>query len=550
MRFLAVLFAAFAAIGFLRWRGPAFDRPFDEDEWLTVSVYTWAELRPDGEPQPLSRIEDWRALPRPTAGQAALGVWAALGRWPEPNNHIVHSVLVNGSQMVERSERWARLPALLGGLAFAGAMAWLCWGVLGWRFAAPLVAAWAWWWPHCVAFSQSARGYSWSLALPALWLIAAHGVVKRPDSLWRATLCAALAVLAFLNLVSLAVLWVLPAYAALWWTMKGQRKVVLAQALAVGAVGLTFLLAHLPEVASSARQYGDPFSWPGVAGVIDHLFPGWPMKLFAAAGLAGVVLMARSEKHRFVGLLCLGVVAVSLAYSLATRRLPYPRAMGVLLLPAFLGAAYLVELMVEAWRPLLGAAALGFALCVPGGMKDVRELEYERFLDHLGEVGGDVPTVRFTGESVDAAADLYRPADWDAPAVLVPGQAAQACFLLKKDDPMPPGTVELEVEEYRLARLKGRVRRYDEGSGAALVFWYPDPERLGVGGRGQRATAEASSARHVVRTTRYRAKMQVYGRLHALVFIAVTEADRKSATRLVAEGLERYGGSAATLVAE
>src|SRR6185369_11739291 len=75
------------------------DRRFVEslawDEWLTVEWYTWVGVTEAGEHRPVRRMEDFEALPAPSLRNLAIGFYCALGRWPEPNNHVVHSALVN-----------------------------------------------------------------------------------------------------------------------------------------------------------------------------------------------------------------------------------------------------------------------------------------------------------------------------------------------------------------------------------------------------------------------------------------------------------------------
>ena len=42
---LVGLAAVLAVLGAVRWHGDDLDRPFDEDEWLTVATYTVASRR-------------------------------------------------------------------------------------------------------------------------------------------------------------------------------------------------------------------------------------------------------------------------------------------------------------------------------------------------------------------------------------------------------------------------------------------------------------------------------------------------------------------------
>lgn len=603
---LAGLALTLAILGAVRWHNAEFDRPFDEDEWLTVSLYTWVETQTSGESQQLNHIDDYYSLPPPTARQLALGAYFAAGRWPEPNNHIVNSLLVNATQVVSRSERWARLPALLGAMVFAGSLFWLCGPVLGWRYAAPLVLVVAWFWPYTVYYSQAARGYSWSLALQALWLIAAHYCARRPGSLRLNATCVGLAILTFMNVVSLALDWLFPAYLVLLFVrpVDGQcdpsndgvgmgrgspaahsdtsvwRKLVLAQWLSVVAVGLTFLAAHLPAVLSSAHQYGEPFSSFGdfarsLSGIQEFLFPGPGGIVLALCGMIGTVLMIASRDRPFLGWLCVAVVAVSMIHFVATKRLPYARTLGYLLPMALLGFGYLVEQGLQrlpaGWMRLGGwltLAAVAIGLAWPGARSISGDPAYDRFLTRLGE--DPTPqaqwTIRFWVNKMDVAGDVYRPRDWDSPLRWTPGHPAQICFMLHAQqgdentintfrrgriEAWTPSIGQLEVAEgpYRLVRLVGVTRALREGpAGRAVVLWYPDPEKLGIDSREEIGLADASGLHYLRLVTRHRVKLEVFGRLHAIAFIINSVSEYDTCIRCIEESIQRYGGSAVVFV--
>ncbi len=158
-------------------------RPLVTDEIQTVINHTWAGIRPSGEQMELNRVSDFYGLPSPTPRQLLMGVYCAAGRWIEPNNHIINSLLTNFSLGFKRDELTTRLPALLGGLTFAIAFFWLCASVLKWSWAAPLVALWAWYCPYVLIYSQTARGYSWMLAIQVLMIIQAYRFTRRPTSI-------------------------------------------------------------------------------------------------------------------------------------------------------------------------------------------------------------------------------------------------------------------------------------------------------------------------------------------------------------------------------
>src|SRR5262249_371118 len=96
---LAVPLAAAAAILLPSPRPPMaaadFGGPFGSAELRTIRRFTWAGERADGRLRHLYRMEDFAALPTLSLWQQGMGLSCSLGRWPEPNSHVVYSVLCN-----------------------------------------------------------------------------------------------------------------------------------------------------------------------------------------------------------------------------------------------------------------------------------------------------------------------------------------------------------------------------------------------------------------------------------------------------------------------
>jgi len=293
----------------------------DEDESMTLAYYTWMGTDGQGFPRPV----DLNHPPKPDLRELGIGVFCSLGRWPEPNNHILNSLLANftlalpGDKLVN-----LRLPALVGAAVFAAALAGLLLGRAGWRWAAPLGLLLAFGCPYVQYYSQQSRGYTWMLALQVLLLAGLGRLGRRPRSACWGVLCAGIAILSFMNMVNMAADWLLPVYltflafprlllrrgtavpavcttgvspvgspssdrdsihshdgggghgfATANLACGGQdarateaedaralRKNLLLQVIAVAAVGLVFLIDRLPFVISSMRQYGEP--WTGL----------------------------------------------------------------------------------------------------------------------------------------------------------------------------------------------------------------------------------------------------------------------------------------------
>ena len=291
-------------------------RPLPTDEVISVRYYTWAGTTPEGEPNPIQRMSDLEDLRFAGLQHLGIGLYCSFGRWTEPNNHIVNSSLINFSLLAPVSTEVAiRSPALVGGLAFGMVVFWLCGPLLGWYRAAPLAVVAALWHPYGMQYSQTARGYTWMLALQGAQLACLFRVANSPRSVGWGVAAAVLATMTFMNVVSSAVYWVLPVYLTCflapvrWWSGRegtpAHRQLwlrnILLQVLAVGAVGMVFLMDRFPYVYSSSRQYGVGFSslgelLSGVGSILAMLFPsaGWiAIGLFAITGL---LLAVRNDR--------------------------------------------------------------------------------------------------------------------------------------------------------------------------------------------------------------------------------------------------------------
>jgi len=573
-------------------------RPFEVDELLTVRYYTWLCATDSGDVRQLSHIEQFRESPRPTLTNLLVGVYCGAGRWPEPNNHILNSVLVSASLLWERSERASRLPALAGAAIFALALYWLCGPILGWRFAAPLVALWVPFSPFLIEYEFRARGYTWMLALQILFVLALTRSARKPSSIGRAALCVAVAIVSFMNVVNIAIDWLLPVYLSVFFfppvddvvavgsERSAWRRNVVVQMLAVGAVGLTFLVAHLPNVYSSSQQYGlvfDSFSslFELLAGAFTYLFPGWGWTAFAVLSVVGVIMLLRSGRGRWLSALIVFTVVIGAVHVLLARKLPYERGLSYFLPFAFLGTAYVVERSVSWPSRLVGGRTAVWIVCAGLSILLVAstraaDLSNERLDRSLGLArqltpASGIPTLMLADYGADYIASMYRPRQWEYVTRATPGTRLQIVGFLP-DDGLHSSDIAVNggpigVSNWRTARwqyrpyaatdlvsmlqIVGETRSFPDPTvrdGRALIFWYPDVARLGIRGDDQLRVAAASGLRYIPRYTRYAAKLDVFANLESIVFIAESPEEYQRVASTVSIAIDNLGGTAVVFV--
>jgi hypothetical protein len=553
-------------------------RPLNEDELITLRYYTWAGVRPDGEPRELRRREDIERLGRPGLRELVLGAYCSFGRWAEPNNHIVNSGLINLTlPLCHPYEAAVRIPALVGAVLFALLAGALCYWVFPARAAVPLVTACAFWHPYLLRYSQEARGYSWMLALQLLLLVCFVRLLRSPASLLWGFLAASVAVLSFMNVLTMSLYWVFPAYfvmlliAALAWLRgtadRSLRINLAAQLVGVGVVGLVFLLDRLPFVVSSTQQYGLPYQGAGefaarLRETVEYLFPSVGWKLFAAAGVAGLLLSYRHPWGRVL-LATFGVsLLVSLAHIALSHRFPYPRVCGYVLPPIFIGFGCLVQrvcdVVVSRWLAGLtwaGCSLATLALLAVGSWGSAQDPAFAELAAAVSKAevpDGVVYTVFAPG--VSDSLELHLPPGWLAAGDRLPfGEASSVCVVgkadgLRREPSHWPGAVRaLDTGRYQGVLLPGKCVPLDErseGAAQALVIWYPAFRSVAVNRSPAIEYADACGVKYLAVDARYQAKMSVYSKLSEVIFVCESPEEVRRATEGVRTAMRRFGGEA------
>lgn len=580
--------------GWRRVEGPDFRRPIEGDEAISLEHYTWVGVEPDGKRHRLRRMADYYGRRAPGLKLGAIGAYCSLGRWPEPNNHIVNSLMMNLSVALgPRTESSARLPALAFALLFGDLFVQLCGVYLGSRASALPVLAGLLWCPYLDQFSQEACGYSATLALEAVLLLAASRLVRKPASIFWGGLCASLAILTFLNVVNLAVAWILPLYLTLLVFpfrarsgepidegagLRSLRRNLVVQGLGIGVAGFLFLMSHLPAVISSMQQYGLSVTSAGelirrVGQAVDDLFPRAAWKGVAFAGVVGLGLCGRSDRRRFLAILAAITLAVGLTHFAGSRRFPYSRTLGYFLPFVFLGVANLVRLSIEAartsrrravtWAIWAGASAALIAPSLGGTIGDPGRLAILRSVETLPPSGGGPVYSLMAGDIQFDSLGKYLPTGWlDEYDPLPPGGPVELALFYRDAggegvrtrrgrggasswDPVTWARrpVRATGGPFRFLTIPGRSGPLDEaGDGRALVFWYPDFRSVAVTPRDVLDFVEASGPRYLTRAIRQQVKLDIFGLLDAVVLISATPEDLEVVRRTVAEGARRFGG--------
>lgn len=224
-----------------------------------------------------------------TATRFAVDLGTAISDYSAPNNHILHSILVNLTTSVWGLEKWAiRLPALLFGLALIVAVDWWIYSATRDRGAALLASSLVAGSSIMIEYSTTARGYTMVFVGAVVLFEISRRLLRRPTfRLWLAWI-----------LVSVAGLATVPVFAfplsmvGVWLLLNAltgrapQRGRLIAQLVASSVlVAALTVLAYAPAAMASGVDaiVANPF-------VLPLTWEELPRELYrVVAKLAGIV---------------------------------------------------------------------------------------------------------------------------------------------------------------------------------------------------------------------------------------------------------------------
>ncbi|MCH7886031.1 MAG: hypothetical protein IIC01_12400 [Planctomycetes bacterium] len=175
----------------------------------------------------------------------------------EPNNHILHSLLVRAtSEILGTSPPALRAPAFLAGVLLIPATAWLAWSAFRCHIVTLLAALAVCASSALIEYSTNARGYSWLALLATLQATCTLHILNKPDRRW---LWSAWGVLGALGTYTVPVMALPIAGLGLGWLVVAlkrprgpdERTLLIRGLLTAGAVcGLLTLLFYLPVLVT------------------------------------------------------------------------------------------------------------------------------------------------------------------------------------------------------------------------------------------------------------------------------------------------------------
>ena len=599
LAFVAVVFVVFI-ICLTRFQDPDFQRHVELDELITLQNYTWLGVRADGTSEPLLTTDDLRRADRCSVRRFLIGYYCSVGRWPEPNNHIVHSLLTDVSLLLAGySAATIRVPALLAAGLFGMIMACYALRAHVW-FAAPLIAALSLCHPHLVLYSQSGRGYALVLIPVAAMPLLLEQLRLRPRSRYTTILLITLALLAAVTMVNLVADWVVPFYAAALLVPvlarrqvpardRSYRRAIAAQVGVIGPFLLLFVSDRLPYLASSAQQYGLPFHSldEGMARALEllkYLFPSAGWSVLGVLGCWGLVSGLMRSSDRVVALPLAASAAFSVAHFLGTARFPYARGIGFLLPAILAGYVFFLQDAVRVCRTkwahiavLAASSALTIWALAPGLDRTTSDPAFEALAkwcrSHYREP--EEETLLLLGEGVGSHIRLDLPHAWATDRLTAGnGETIRVVTITRTQKPLGHQSTEPDrmtaippsdwtasrtafVKTYEVAEYTTTVHTSQPGGVVgAIALWQPALESVTVTPELVEAALKKEGLTTLEITGRYQAKLEIFGRL-ALIVVPMPNASAKSGNGATTHqrrvrGIERmlrdYGGELRYLV--
>jgi hypothetical protein len=584
------------AVSMLHRLGSLHERPIQTDELITVQNYTWVGIHPDGTRRDLRQIEDFENRGPVTLRRTLMGFYCALGRWSEPNNHVIHSGFTNLSLLLPIDTLTAaRLPALGAVVLFAVACCMLC-IMSGLDLAVPVVSFLAVWHPYCFEFSQVSRGYAAMLLLSVMFIILLHKLSFEPSSKWLGVSIAVVGCATFMNVVNMSIDWVLPVLlvgmffpkhllgAQFCSVQRDQWRATLFWVLAViGCVGLVFLVDRLPYVYSSAQQYGVAFSGLSelsayFAAASRMYVPSFAWALVVALGCVAAIPIARESRVRAVAVPWIIALVFASVHYLFARKLPYVRNWGFLLPLVFFGYGFSVDRLVKAVPArmgkslvFLGALLLVFWAASSDLPPRPADHQFRVLAEYLkqNQFESNCPKLLLRGTGVAEPLSLFV-SDVASPGEVVDVAELEFLAIEKKSlgftsqgsnrirafsglSHWNNGNV-VELGPYRIYHLKcQRLDEHDwDGDTVAVGVWFPSFESVSLSPHRVVEELNGRGLHFVALDQRYQAKMDVYGRIWAVLVDMCSEEERTAQRvkdyRELQALRDSFGGTIALLV--
>ena len=589
----AVVFVLIVGSAYYRSTRRDFVRAVGTDELITLQNYTWAGVEADGTRRELKRLGDIEHLRIPSLREMLIGVYCSLGRWPEPNNHVVHSFLLNASlPLFDTKEVALRLPALLAAVAFSLAVVFACWKCKWYTTAIP-AGVLAFWLPYVVAYSQEARGYTLMLFLLVIFSSGCQEWSRKPTSVSVSSFLVAVSILVFANTVNMAIDWVIPCYVLLM-VFPGiflpiqdagqapiRRKSLVVQSLCIGSVGFVFLVDRLPYVYSSSQQYGVPFSSSSefaelLLSNLRYLFPSHSLIVFAVLGGIGMCLAWGERPGRgYVAMSGFAVLATLLHFGVG-KRFAYERNLGYWLVPVIFGYACLGQRLIDMPRRAYQRIAAGVAVyattlvfLVPGFLTTTTDVAYESFRVAIRELPpqGETPGIALLGKGVPGPIELDLPVNWSLTKVPTNSDHDIDLLLIEKihsiplwgvsptpvgkDEPVdwPRATTLVHDGVYTIACLPCRVSPPGPSvsSPKVILIWYPSFDAVATSPQQVLDFLERSGMNHHTVYSRYQAKMEVFSRLTCVIGAGLSSEKVRMRFETFEEARKRFGGEIVAL---
>ncbi len=400
---------------------------------------------------------------------ASRPLYYGLSFYPEPNNQLLHTLLVHVSYLAFGNQLWAiRLPAFLAGVLVVPATYLVgrqLYGAPAALLGAGLVAASS----ILIEYSTNARGYT---LVALLFLI---GIALAGYGVRHANAAAPLAAAAVMALGFYAIPTMLYAFATLlvWVVWSGGFRRPARWLALVGLVvvtGALSLLLYLPPLLVSGlnnllgNRFVVPLDWPSFASELPHsLATTWALwtrdlplpivaLLVAGFGLA-VVLHPRLSRGPGPPLAVAALVAC-LPILVAQRVVPFERVwlflVPVVLLTASAGVVWLLSLVLsrhldEVGSVLALAATLGLGFLVVQNGSVLRSNETGSFPDAqavtsllAGRLGPDDSVVTSIPASLPELQYDFRRGGLDPAALVRTPVAGGQVYLVTPPDTPPP----------------------------------------------------------------------------------------------------------------
>lgn len=590
---MAILLITFSFFMHLHYK--SFSRVFDEDELITLKYYTLAGSYDNGKERKIEHVSDIEKIQKPSLKHLLIGLYCSIGRWTEPNNHVLNSTFVNFTFFSKnRTESIIRIPAFVGFILLSVLYIFLLNTILKFKpltvfITLPMLL----FNPYVIHYSVTSRGYIWMLFLQIVGLIILYLIKQKPLSISLAVLAVTTFFVSTVNVISTLTFLVIPIYLTiLYYFLIDAKKSIIGKEIKfllvhilvlVSLLGI-FIFDRLPYILSSSNQYGISFNtlsgfFNNVGMIILNYCPSISWKIILILSALGYVFSLKNNKNNVFSILIIFTALITLLQAIISHKFGYERVYGFFVIFLVIGVSLLLELIVNGKSKYLKIGFIGLliVLCfniVRQSKFDLNDHQSDLFVNAVSKIkcSRDTNYIPILLQNIPKANSLYFPENLFLDFTIKNDANSKICLLYKdvkrrnKMSNVKASLIDNICSYYNLdtivnlsntyfcLTMNGVFKKISDSlvlnmeDDRIAVFWNPPFEVVSLSPDTITSFLDRMHVNYYENNRRYNAKMEVFSRLNTVIIFPYSNADLNNVVKTTKMAIAKFGGDASIFI--